>query len=554
MPLLRLVIDMKQKQIEIKIIYGFTLALFAVFLLVPISSLLLKSFQGLNGNFTLENYTNIFATKGFADALSHSFIVSMSSGLVSVVLAFLLAYTVNYTRAPKIIRKLIHLTASLPMLLPTITYGFAILYSFGKQGLLTKLFGFQLFEIYGFNGLMIGYVIYTLPIAYMLINNAMQYIDKKYITVSKLMKDNNFQTFKVTLLRPLVGTFAAAFIQAFFLSFTDFGIPASLGGQYHVISSLLYTYMLGSIPSFAKGAVIAMVMLIPSIISILLLHYFERYNVRYNKVSIIDLHKNKMRDGVFMGMSSLICIAVLSIFAVIFLMPFVVQWPYKMEFTMQHFQNVFMDPNLLAVYKNSLFVAIASSLVGTIVAYGASLVSARSKLKNRHKKTVESIALVTNTIPGMVIGISYLFIFTGTSLQNTFLIMIVCNVVHFFSTPYLMIKETLNKMNASFETTAKLMKDSWFQTLRRVITPNAMSALLEVFSYYFVNSMVTISAIIFIAGARTMVITTKIKELQYFAKFNEIFVLSLLILFTNLAAKGLFNYFIKKRKRGESKK
>ena len=49
------------------------------------------------------------------------------------------------------------------MLLPTITYGFAIIYSFGKQGLITQIIGRDLFEIYGFNGLLIGYVIYTLP-------------------------------------------------------------------------------------------------------------------------------------------------------------------------------------------------------------------------------------------------------------------------------------------------------------------------------------------------------------------------------------------------------
>ena len=42
------------------------------------------------------------------------------------------------------------------MLLPTITYGFAIIYSFGRQGLLTQLFGVQLFDIYGFNGLLFG--------------------------------------------------------------------------------------------------------------------------------------------------------------------------------------------------------------------------------------------------------------------------------------------------------------------------------------------------------------------------------------------------------------
>ena len=73
------------------------------------------------------------------------------------------------------------------MLIPTITYGFAIIYSFGKQGLLTQLFGRQFFDIYGFNGLLMGYVIYTLPISFMLIHNTMGYIDKKFMIVSRLM-------------------------------------------------------------------------------------------------------------------------------------------------------------------------------------------------------------------------------------------------------------------------------------------------------------------------------------------------------------------------------
>lgn len=99
-----------------------------------------------------------------------------------------------------------------------------------------------------------------------------------------------------------------------------------------------------------------------------------------------------------------------------------------------------------------------------------------------------------------------------------------------------------------------LMGDSWIKTIVRVVTPNAVSSILEVFSYYFVNAMVTISAVIFIAGARTMVITTKIKELQHYAKFNEIFVLSLLILFTNLAAKALFGLFTNKKAKKEKKR
>ena len=140
----------------------------------------------------------------------------------------------------------------------------------------------------------------------------------------------------------------------------------------------------------------------------------------------------------------------------------------------------------------------------------------------------------------MVLGVAFLLAFKGTQIQNTFFIIIICNIVHFFSSPYLMMKNSLEKLNASWESTAKLMGDSWFKTVVRIITPNTFTTLLEVFNYYFINAMVTVSAVIFIAGARTMVITTKIKELQHFADFNEIFVLSILILATTIIAKGLF--------------
>ena len=219
----------------------------------------------------------------------------------------------------------------------------------------------------------------------------------------------------------------------------------------------------------------------------------------------------------------------------------------------EHVRAVFEDNTLFGVYTNSLMVAVITALAGTLLSYGAALVTARSTVSGKIKSTIESIALVTNTIPGMVIGLAYLFAFTGTSLQNTFAILIICNIVHFFSTPYLMMKNSLSKMNASWETTAMLMGDNWIKTIMRVVTPNAISTLLEVFSYYFVNAMVTVSAVIFLAGARTMVITTKIKELQYFNKYNEIFVLSLLILLTNLIGRELFRKLAEASRRKENR-
>lgn len=538
-----------RKEYEIKGIYAAVVAIFAVFLAVPVIRLLMESFMAEAG-LSVRNYAQVLTERGFATALANSVKVSVSSALIATALAFFLAYTIQYTRVPGKFKSLIRLVAVLPMLLPTLTYGFAIIYSFGKQGLLTKLFGRQFFEIYGFGGLLFGYVIYTLPVSFLLILNTMGYIDKKFSVVSRIMGDSPFKNFLQTVVRPLLGTLAASMVQCFFLCFTDYGIPASVGGEYDVVATVLYNEMLGSVPNFNRGAVVAMMMLIPSVISIALLHYLERYNIRYTKISAVDLRKNRVRDGIFMAGSAMILLMLISVFAVIFVVPLVREWPYQTSFTMEHVIDTLTDSSLFGVYQNSLFVAVCTAAAGLLITYGAALAAARSGLKGRLKAVIDSIALVTNTIPGMVIGIAFMFIFSGTPLQNTFLLIIICNVVHFFSTPYLMMKNSLSKLNSSWEATAALMGDSWIKTIVRIITPNMVSTLLEVFGYYFVNAMVTVSAVIFIAGARTMVITTKMKELQYYTKFNEVFVLSLLILATNLAVKGILAVLMRSGKIG----
>ena len=539
---------MKRKSWELTLIFLVLVAVFAIFLAVPAIRLLLKSFLGEDG-LTGAYYLDVFSGKGFTTALGNSFAVSIVSALVAVGIAFVMAYIIHYTRLPRGFKRFVQAVATLPMFLPTITYGFAIIYSFGKQGLITRLLGHQFFDIYGFGGLLVGYVIYTVPVAFLLIHNTMGYVDKKTLVVSKAMGDGTLSTFWIAILRPLLGTLAGAFIQAFFLCFTDFGIPASVGGDYEVIATVLYNEMLGGVPDFNRGAVISVVMLLPSIVSILLLRFLERYNIRYDRISDADLRRNPGRDTAWGLSGTVLAILILCMFVVIFVVPLVERWPYQTGFTLEHFQEVFSDNELQTVYLNSLGMALATALFGTLAAYGAALITARSKLPGWCKQVIDAIALVTNTIPGMVLGLAFLFVFSGTSLQNTFPLMILCNIVHYFSTPYLMMKNSLSKMNAGWETTAMLMGDSWPKTILRVVTPNAAASLIETFSYYFINSMVTISALIFLAGARTMVLTTKIKQLQYINEYDQVFVLSLLILATNLIAKAIFTWLANKSSR-----
>lgn len=527
---------------EVRMIYTVILILFAAFLLLPLIMLLVRSFvtdQGVG----ISNYISSLSDETLMGAIGNSIKVSSVTAVFTTILAFTLAYAVNCTRIFQPLKSAIKMGIIVPMLIPTITYGFAIMYTFGNQGLITKLFGQNLFEIYGFNGLLIGYVIYTLPAAFLLINNSFTYINKKFIIVSKLMGDGTLRSFLNTIIRPLLGSLGGAFILSFILSFTDFGIPASVGGTYQVVAMELYQLMLGSIPDFNTGAVVAVLMLFPAVIGVFLLNYLDKFNFHYDKFNDTELVPNKFRDVFFGVISIIILLAMFSVFALMFIAPFVEGYPYDLTFTLNHVMDVFQSSDSIAVYKNSLIVAVITAVFGTIVAYGSAIINARTPIKG--KQVVDVFSMITNTVPGMVLGLSYLLLFNGSSLKGTFIIIILCNIVHYFTTPYLMAKNALTKMNPVWETSGELLGDNWLKTIYRVILPNSISTVIEIFSYFFINAMVTISGIIFLVTAQTTVVASKINELQHFAKFNEIFVLSVLIFLTNLLMKTVCEYFQK---------
>ena len=536
----------KTKNIPQKLILIILCLIFGLFLLLPLANILVKSLSD-GCRFTFANYETLFRDD-IGKAFCNSVRFSALSAFGAVILSFILAYAVNYTNLNDLFKKCIVTGAMLPMLLPTITYGFAIAYSFGKQGLITKLLGQQIVDIYGSSGLVIGYVIYTLPTAFMLINNTMKFIDKKFMIVSRLMCDGRVKSFLSTVLIPLSSTLVVAFIQSFTLSFTDYGIPAALAGNIDLLSSRLYNEMLGSLPNFHTGSAVSVLMLLPSVLSILVITVLNKHNIRYSRISQIELSQSRVRDGTYAVLSTAILCCIVAIFAAVIVIPLVEQWPYRINFTLEHIKKVFSDKTLMDVYINSLLTAFLTAILGTAVVYASALVSARDNAYHSFGKIPDSIALLNNTVPGMVLGVAYLLAFKGGTLHNSFTLLVICNIVHLFSSPYLLIKGVLEKLNASWEVTARLMGDNWLQTVIRIITPNAATSLLEAFSYFFVNSMVTVSAVIFLVSTKTMVVTAKIKELHHFASFNEIFVLSILILITNLLVKGIVKLSTKTKK------
>lgn len=519
-----------------RVLYGAVMIFFALFLGVPLALIFGQSILE-KGTLTAANWLSVVMRPGFWSMMANSFAVSTAAAAVATLLGFFAAYGLVISQLPAWVKKAVRILMLLPLFLPSITYGFAVIYSFGRMGLISQFFGPPPFSIYGFWGLLIADVAYLLPPVFLIISNAFIYVDPRYAIVSRVMGDGFLRRFWTSALRPVAGACVSAFMLGFFLAFTDFGIPISIAGQYEVVATELYSTMMGAVPDFGRGAVVAISMMVPAVGAVALLRWSEKLNFRSTDIVRPMLMPSAARDGAFLLFYAGLAAVLLCIFAVMFIVPFVENWPYKPNFTIQHFIDILGEDDIGGIYLRSIGVAAASAAIGTFISFAAALIQARSKLPRVCRFAMDGLAMMTSTLPGMVIGVGFLFAFSGTILQNTIAILILANLVHFFASPYLMGTAALSRMNAGWETTGLLMGDTWIQTIRRVVLPNARATLIEMFELYFINSMVTISAVVFLCGTSTMLLTTKIKEFSYYERFDAIFVLSLLVFVTNVAAK-----------------
>ena len=296
------------------------LVFFVLFLALPLLKVFVTAWPQQAEN-PLAEMSRVFNRKwqeSFKNSLSYALIATSCSTL----LGFLLAYEANFTQIGRRFIRFNTRILLLPMLLPTITYGFVLIYAFGKQGLWSKISGQQWFNIYGTIGILLGFVIYTLPPIFMLINNSMKYVDTRLFIVSRLMGDKWYTSLHKTIISPLYRVLAVAFLQGFFMTFTDFGIPSALGGQTPFITTLLYEGFMGTIPDFQFGSMVALTMLLPSIVSVVILNYLQKKMVRYDKPQCLVLKKNIFRDNAFRVLFLVTSAFMLLVFLVLFVIPF----------------------------------------------------------------------------------------------------------------------------------------------------------------------------------------------------------------------------------------
>jgi iron(III) transport system permease protein len=116
---------------------------------------------------------------------------------------------------------------------------------------------------------------------------------------------------------------------------------------------------------------------------------------------------------------------------------------------------------------------------------------------------------------------------------------VLVNIAHFFSSPYLLAYNSLSKFNPNLEDVAASLGIGKLRMLLDVYIPSTRATIVEMYSYYFVNAMITISAVSFLVNFRTMPLSLMIPQLDSQSFMEGTAAVSLIILMINLAEKAI---------------
>lgn len=501
------------------------LTVFLTFLIVlPLGAMFL--------NIDAASFREVISKSELFKVIGNSVTASLITTVISIALAYVFAWCIVRTAVP--FKKLFRMLVILPMLIPSISIGMGVVLLCGNNGIITNMLKTES-NIYGISGIVLGSVLYSLPVAFLMIENILKFEDSAPYEAANVLgipaKNRFFAITLPYLKKPMI---AVAF-SVFTLSFTDYGVPLMVGGKFKTLPVLMYQEVIGQL-NFGKGCVYGLILLVPAVLAFVIDLISKNNGTSSYVIKPFEIKKNTAKDffaGVYSVLLSVFSFMPIASFIVL---AFVSKYPSDMTVTFENITKTLrMGGNVYL--RNSVLMAVFTALLGVLIAVLTAYFTARAK--GRFSKYLHLTAMSTAAIPGIVLGLAYVLLFKGSPVYGTIIILVMVNIVHFFSSPYLMMYTSFSKVNENLESVASTMGIGRMRLLKDVLLPKCAHTVGEMFSYFFVNCMMTISAVSFLANTSTKPISLMINQFEAQGQLECAAAVSLMILAVNMIMKAI---------------
>ncbi|PAF19192.1 putative 2-aminoethylphosphonate ABC transporter permease subunit [Terribacillus saccharophilus] len=542
---------------------------FGLLLLAPLSMLFMEAFKAEDGQYAgFDQVLSYISNPTLLSSLSHSINISLWTTALSLIGGLCYAFALARTRIKG--KRLLLGAAMLPLFAPTMMHGIALVYLFGRQGIVTNgLFGILPgvdINLYGPVGIILAETIYTFPQVVLLLYIALRQSDQRLYDAAHTIGIHPLGRLWSITLPSIRMAFVSAAMVAFTLSFTDYGAPKLVGGQYNVLATDVYKQVVGQ-QNFGLGAVAGLLLIAPAIIAFILEQFAARkgsYRL-HAKAQPLQIKTHKPRDVIFQVFTWLTAAGIVLLFVMMFIAALTPAWPYTLGFTMDHFTFNSYTGDGLTVFWNSLLLSVCTAVFGTLFAFLFAYWLQNNKGSSVLYRTGHVMSLLPMAVPGLVIGISYVLFFSqpelsifGWSIPNalyglygTMAIMVISTILHFFSVSYMTAKTALSKLDSECVAAARTFGLKKKDTFWHYTVPSCIPAVLEMLMYFFVNSMVTISAAIFLYTPETKTAAISIVSLDDAGNVEAAAAMGLLIVLVNIIVRCIYEtvlYLLKNKK------
>jgi len=518
----------------------------ALFLLAPLVMILAKSLQDRAGDWVgLRNFADYFRTPALARSIWNSFWVSALVTGITIPLAFTFAYAL--TRSCMRFKAAFRNLALVPILAPSLLAAISFIFWFGNQGILKALlFGGQ---IYGAPGIVISLVFATFPHALMILVTALSLTDARLYEAADALGTPTVRKFwTITVPGAKYGLISAAMV-VFTYAISDFGIPKVIGGNFNMLATDIFKLVIGQ-QDFAKGSVVAIILLLPVAVTYLVDAWVQKRQSALLSARSVPYVPRPSRgfDWAMTAFCALICALFLAVLGMAVFASFVKLWPYNFSMSLDHYRTGLVEAGIFTAYVNSVTLGAWCATLGAAFIFGVAYLLEKTRGLDAWRPFVRLMAVLPMGIPGMVLGLGYIFFFVAADnplhfLYGTMAILVINTVVHYYTSSHLTALTALKQIDNEFESVSASLKVPFWRTFFRVTLPVCLPSMLDISRYLFVNAMTTVSAVVFLYSPKTTLASVAIVNLDEAGDIGAAAAMATLIVATS-GTVCLVYYFI----------
>lgn len=527
-----------------------------VFLALPLMAILQQAVLDKEGDFNgVANFIAYAQTPALLESVWNSLWVSALVTAIAVPLAFGFAYALARSCMP--LKALFRGITLIPLLAPSLLAAISLIYWFGNQGVLKNAMqAIGIEQIYGAPGIVIAEVFAVFPHAMMILVTALSMADARLYEAANAMGTSAARKFlTITLPGAKYGLISAALV-VFTLVMTDFGIPKVIGGNFNMLATDVFKLVIGQ-QDFAKGSVVAILLLSPAVLSFAVDRYLSRRQTAMLSARAVPY--SPAPSATYDAIMTLYCVVIVGLILAMLGMAvfasFAKFWPYQLTPSLQHYVLGLIDAEVGVGFINSLKVATGSAVLGTALVFAGAYLLEKTHGVEWLRGPVKMLAMLPMAVPGLVLGLGYIFFFNAPSnplggLYHTVSLLTLCTIIHFYTTGQLTAVTALKGLDAEFESVSASLKVPFYVTFWRVTLPICTPALVDIARYFFINAMTTISAVVFLYSPETKVASIAILNLDEAGEMGAAAAMAVLIGLVSTVATLFFwalSTFVNKR-------